>query len=121
VLALLLGAPPEAPKPAAKKEPAPGGPTAMARHSSSDLEDQIARLRDLDLAGLRARWRSMFRNGQGGESTTVRTSKHHHSAVGELLKKIESASGCRLHTRPASRLALFVSGNSVEPAQSLPC
>jgi hypothetical protein len=27
----------------------------------SELEDEIARLRDLDLSGLRARWRSVFR------------------------------------------------------------
>ena len=29
--------------------------------SVSELEDEIARLRDLDLSGLRARWRSVFR------------------------------------------------------------
>jgi DUF2924 family protein len=28
---------------------------------SSELEDEIARLRDLDLANLRARWRTLFR------------------------------------------------------------
>ena len=27
----------------------------------SELEDEIARVRDLDLSGLRARWRSVFR------------------------------------------------------------
>ena len=29
--------------------------------SVSELEDEIARLRDLDLSGLRARWQSVFR------------------------------------------------------------
>ena len=34
--------------------------TALATTRSSEVEDEIAHLRDLDLKGLRARWRSVF-------------------------------------------------------------
>jgi hypothetical protein len=34
--------------------------------SASELEDEIAHLRDLDLSGLRARWHSVFRRKAPG-------------------------------------------------------
>jgi len=36
-------------------------PRPVARKATRSLHDEIAHLRDLDLHGLRARWRSMFR------------------------------------------------------------
>jgi hypothetical protein len=72
-----------------KNEVAPARGVIIMIASATELEDEIARLRDLDLRGLRARWHSVFRRKTPRASASPSALPLIHCAVSRRLRRPE--------------------------------